>query len=91
MSEGDHEGGRVTDEHELMVNFDIEEEELEDYMTDGKISLTMIFEKISFTLSQEMLYELIEEEVDHLLLSIRVQDEQGNITIEIIDVHVHMD
>ncbi len=85
----DHEGGRIAEEHEPLIDFDIEEEDLDNYMIDGKISLTTIFEEIGFTLSQEMKDELAEEEIDHLLLTIRVQDEQGNITVENTDVHIH--
>ncbi|HBH22203.1 MAG TPA: hypothetical protein DDY13_02145 [Cytophagales bacterium] len=87
----DHDHGRVTEDHEPMIDFPIEEGEMENYMTDGKISLNAIFQEINFTLSQEMLNELTAEEIDHLLLMVRVQDEQGNITVEKVDVHIHQD
>jgi len=85
----DH-GGRIASEEDL-IELELEEEELEKYMTDGAIALDMVFEDINFVLSQEQLDELLEEEIDHLMLMIKVHDEQGNIAVSNTEVHVHMD
>jgi hypothetical protein len=53
--------------------------------------LDKVFEEINFVLSQGQLDELVAEEVDHLMLMIKVHDEQGNIAVSKTDVHVHTD
>lgn len=85
----DH-GGRIASEEDL-IDLGIEEEDLEKYMTDDAIVLNKVFEEINFMLSQEKLDELVEEEIDHLMLMIKVHDEQGNIAVSNTEVHVHMD
>jgi hypothetical protein len=82
-------GGRVADED--LIDFDLDEDQLEDFMVNDAIILEKIFEEIDFTLSQAQLNELIAEDVDHLQLMIKVYDEQGNIAVSITDVHVHTD
>jgi len=95
LGEGSHEdhdhnhGGRIA-EVDLIDSY-FEEAELQQFMVDENIILDKIFEHINFTLSQDELNELVDEEVDYLLLTITVADEQGNITVSNIDVHVHMD
>ncbi len=95
LGEGHHDdhdhnhGGRVADED--LIDFDLDEEELEAYMEGDAIILEKIFEEINFTLTQEQLNELIAEELDHLVLTIKVWDEQGNIAVSFTDVHIHMD
>jgi len=86
--EHDH-GGRIAEEDLIDVHF--EEEELAQFMVDGAIILDKIFETINFTLSEAELDELIEEEIDHLKLTISVHDEQGNIAVSNTEVHVHTD
>jgi hypothetical protein len=88
--EHDHDhGGRVADGD--LIDAFFEEQELQQLMVDDAIILDSVFEYINFSLSQTQLDELISEEVDHLLLQIKVYDEQGNISISNTDVHVHMD
>lgn len=88
--EHDHDhGGRVADEDLIDVFF--EDQELQQFMENDTIILDKVFEYINFTLSQAQLDELISEEIDHLLLTITVFDEQGNIAVSNTDVHVHMD
>ena len=94
LGEGVHDddhshGGRVVEEDLIDVTF--EEEELQQFMVDDLIILDKVFESINFSLSQTQLDELISEEVDHLLLQIKVFDEQGNISISNTVVHVHME
>ncbi len=79
------------DEHEALIDADYEGAELEIFMTEGVIQLDQVFESINFTLSQEQLDELISENVDHLLLSLKVKDEQGNLTISKTVVHIHIE
>ena len=82
-------GGRVAEDD--LIDFDLDENELADFMEGDAIVLEKIFEEINFTLSQAQLNELIAEELDHLQLMIKVYDEQGNIAVSITEVHVHMD
>lgn len=84
----DH-GGRVAAED--FIDFDLDEAEMDAYMEGDAIILDKIFEAINFTLSQTQLNELIAEEIDHLVLTIKVKDEQGNLAVSLTDVHVHMD
>jgi hypothetical protein len=86
----DH-GGRIGEDDHDLIDADYEEEELEQFMADDKIILDNVFEHINFTLSQEQLEELQEEEVDHLVLIIQVRDEQGNMAVSHTEVHVHAD
>lgn len=93
LGEGNHEGhdhshGRIAEDD--LVDADYEEEELKQFMVDGAIILEKVFEDINFTLSQGQLNDLIEEEVDYLLLTIKVFDEQGNIAVSNTDVHLHL-
>lgn len=95
LGEGDHgdhdhnHGGRIAEDD--LIDLYLEGDELNQFMVDDAIILDRIFEYIDFTLSQSQLDELIEEEIDHLALSIKVFDEQGNIAVSNTDVHVHMD
>jgi len=82
-------GGRVAEGDLIDVHF--EDQELLQFMVDDKIMLNKVFEYVDFTLSQGQLDDLIAEEIDHLLLTITVLDEQGNIALSNTDVHVHMD
>ena len=83
--------GRTSqDEHEALIDADYEGSELDVFVTEGVIQLDQVFESIDFTLSQQQLDELTSEGVDHLLLSIKVKDEQGNLTISRTAVHIHM-
>ena len=87
----EHAHGRIgQDEHEFLIDVDYEGSELEVFMIDGIIQLDQVFESINFTLSQQQLNDLISEDVDHLLLSINVKDEQGNLTISRTVVHIHI-
>jgi hypothetical protein len=81
----------IQDDHEDLIDIDFEEADLEPYMVEGAIILEQIFEYIDFTLSQEQLQDLIDEDIDHLQLTLTVHDEQGNITISKTVVHVHTD
>lgn len=82
-------GGRLgEDGHGNLIETAYDENELESFMMDGKIILDDIFDDINFTLSPDQQAELIEEEVDHLLLNIRVHDEQGNIAVSNTEVHL---
>lgn len=83
--------GRIgQDEHGALIDADYEGSELELFMVDGVIQLDQVFESIGFTLSQKQFNELSSEGVDHLMLSIKVKDEQGNLTISRTVVHIHM-
>ena len=83
--------GRTSqDEHDALIDVDYEGSELDVFMTDGVILLDKVFESIDFTLSQEQLNELNSEGVDHLMLSIKVKDEQGNLTISRTVVHIQI-
>lgn len=85
-------GGRIAEEgHEALIDVFYEEGELDQFIVDGAIVLGKVFEHLNFTLTQDQLNELITEEIDHLLLTIRVNDKQGNIAVSNTDVHVHMD
>jgi hypothetical protein len=95
LGEGLHEdhdhnhGGRIAEEDLIDVYF--EGEDLKKFMVDGAIILEKVFEDINFTLSQDQLNDLIEEELDYLLLTIKVFDEQGNIAVSNTDVHLHLE
>ena len=87
----DH-GGRIAeDDHALKEAVYEGEEALEPFMVDDKIMLDKVFEDFNFTLSQEQLDELQEEDVDHLVLIMQVRDEQGNLAVSHTEVHVHAD
>jgi hypothetical protein len=85
----DH-GGRIASETDL-IDLEIGEADLGNYITEDAIMLDEVFEEINFVLSQGQLDELVAEEVDHLMLMIKVHDEQGNIAVSKTDVHVHTD
>lgn len=91
LGEGhDHDhGGRLAEED--LIDVTVEEEELQQFMVDDLIIMDKVFESINFSLSQTQLDDLISEEGDHLLLQIKVFDEQGNISISNTVVHVHME
>lgn len=91
-SHGDHDhdhGGRIAEED--LIDFYVDEAALDQFMVDEAIILKNVFEQINFTLSQEQMDELIAEDTDHLVLTIKVFDEQGNIAVSNTDVHLHMD
>jgi len=79
--------GRIADEHLIEKAYD--HEAFESFMDGENIILENIFADINFTLSEQQHTELEEEEIDHLELTIRVEDEQGNITVSKTEVHVH--
>ncbi len=88
--EHQHIHGRVgQDDHEFLIDADYIGSELEVFMVDGIIQLDQVFESIAFTLSREQFNELNGEGVDHLMLSINVFDEQGNLTLSKTVVHIH--
>jgi len=76
------------DEPYFLIDVDYEGTELELFMIDGIIQLDQVFESINFTLSQQQLDDLTSEDVDHLILNIKVKDEQGNLTISRTIVHI---
>ena len=87
--EHEHVHGRVKqDEPYFLIDVDYEGTELELFMIDGIIQLDQVFESINFTLSQQQLDDLTSEDVDHLILNIKVKDEQGNLTISRTIVHI---
>ncbi len=87
----DHVHGRIEqDEHSNLIDVDYEGSDLEVFMIDGIIQLDLVFESIDFTLSQQQLDELTSEGIDHLLLNLKVRDEQGNMTISRTIVHIHI-
>ena len=87
----DHVHGRIEqDEHSNLIDVDYEGSDLEVFMIDGIIQLDLVFESIDFTLSQQQLDELTSEGIDHLLLNLKVMDEQGNLTISRTIVHIHI-
>ena len=77
------------DGHEDLIDEYFGDTDLESFMIDGVIQLNQVFEFINFTLSQEQLDELIAENIDHLQLTLKVKDEQGNLTISSTIVHIH--
>jgi hypothetical protein len=86
-----HPNGRISqDENDFLIDVDYEGSELEVFMIEGVIQLDQVFESIDFTLSQQQLDELMGEDIDHLILSIKVKDEQGNLTISRTVVHIHI-
>ena len=95
LGEGSHEdhdhshGGRIAAED--LIDSYFEEAELQQFIVDGNIILDKVFQSIDFILSENELNDLIQEEVDYLLLTITVVDEQGNISVSNTDVHVHND
>jgi len=87
----EHVHGRIEqDEPYILIDADYEGTDLELFMIDGIIQLDQVFESINFTLSQQQLDELTSEDIDHLLLIIKVKDEQGNLTISRTIVHIHI-
>jgi hypothetical protein len=89
--EHEHVHGRIgQDDHEFLIDADYEGSELEVFMIEGVIQLDQVFESINFILSQEQLIELSSEGIDHLMLIIKVMDEQGNLTISKTVVHIQM-
>ena len=88
--EHEHIHGRILqDGHEYLIDEDYEGTELEAFMVEGVIQLDQVFESINFILSEEQHDELESEDVDHLMLTISVIDEQGNMTINETVVHIH--
>ena len=81
----DHSSGRLKDEEHL---FEVvyEENELAQFETDNGYQLENLMG--SFTLTQAMADAL---ESDHLVLTVQADDEQGNIAISKIPVHIHFD
>jgi len=87
----EHVHGRIgQDEPYILIDVDYEGTDLELFMIAGIIQLDQVFESINFTLSQQQLKELTSEDIDHLLLNIKVRDEQGNLTIGRTVVHIHI-
>ncbi len=84
--EHEHDHGRVADDD--LIDFDVEEAELENYMVDGVISVKKIFESINFTLSSAQYADLASEDVHHLALTISVLDKQGNIAVHRTEVEM---
>ena len=79
-------GGRIASAD--LVDMFFEEQELQQFMVNESIILEIVFAYINFSLSQTQLDELIAEHIDHLLLTIIVNDNQGNIAVSNTDVHV---
>jgi hypothetical protein len=71
------------DDHKELIHAYYEDQELNEFMLQGLISLDRLF-------SQQQLDELVQEAADHLLLTMKVLDEQGNLTINVTIVHVHV-
>jgi len=87
--EHDHVHGRTGEEdHEYLIDMDYEGGTLYAFMIDEVIQLDLVFTSINFTLSQETFDELTTEDVDHLILTLKVRDEQGNLTISRTIVHI---
>ncbi|MCG8310941.1 MAG: DUF4625 domain-containing protein [Cytophagales bacterium] len=95
LGEGTHDdhdhdhGGRIAEDD--LIDQDFEENDLAQFMVDDAIILDKVFESINFTLSKDQLDDLVAEEIDHLILTIKVHDEQGNITVSNTEVHIHQD
>lgn len=70
-----------------LINTQYESPVLDGFMIDNAIILDLIFEDINFTLTQQLFDDLKGAGLDHLVLSIEVRDEQGNLSIRHIDVH----
>jgi len=64
---------------------------LDDFMVNDAIVLDLVFETINFTLSQQQHDDLTFEGIDHLILTLKVRDEQGNLTIQNTFVYVPSD
>jgi len=85
-----HEHVRIKqDGHEYLIDEDFEGIELDQFMIDDAIQLDKVFEYINFTLTQTQADELVGEGIDHLLLILKVRDEQGNLTISNTSVYIH--
>jgi len=79
----------IQDDHQDLIDEDFVGAELEVFMIEEAIQLEMVFESINFILSQEQYNELLNEGIDHLILTMKVRDEQGNLTISKTAVHIH--
>lgn len=83
-SEQDH--GRKA---ETLYEINLEGSGLDPYYNqEGSLDISAM---IDFTLSEQELVELLAEGIEHLELKIEAHDMQGNISIEIIPVHIHID
>jgi hypothetical protein len=77
------------DGYEDLIDVNFEGAELDQFMIDDAIQLDNVFEAINFTLSQAQLDNLVDEGIDHLVLTIKIHDEQGNINMSNTEVHIH--
>lgn len=84
----DH-GGRITDD--ALAEIDLDEADLGNYTADGALSLALISAAMDFTLSAQEAAALSAEGVDHLELTIKVLDKQGNYAFVFTPVHLHME
>ncbi len=83
----DHDHGRKM-EGELF-EIEIHHEDIGDYENpDGSLNISGM---VNYALDQSAADELLSEEVDHLVLKVKVIDRQGNYSIEKIPVHLHTD
>lgn len=86
----DHSHLRIfQDGHEPLIDEDFGEAELNDFTIDGMVRLELVFQSINFILSREQSEELESENTDHLILTMRVTDNQGNVTVHKTVVHIH--
>ena len=85
--EDEHDHGRIMEDH--LFEIEIHDDEISEYENpDGSLDIESM---IGYTLNASTAAELIAEELDHLTLEISVLDKQGNIAIEIIPVHLHLE
>lgn len=86
-----HTDGRIAEEDQSNL-FEVvyEGSALDPFINGGAIMLNALFEDIGFVLSANQLNKLISENIDHLILTIKAFDEQGNIAFHFTSVHVHV-
>lgn len=90
--DGQHDHARFAqDEHGDLIHADYEGPELLTFTTDGAIQLDKIFQQINFHPGQEQMDDLLADGLDHLLLTLKVKDEQGNLTLDHTPVHLNFD
>jgi hypothetical protein len=86
---GHNHSGRIADE--ALAEIDLDEADLGNYTADGALSLALISAAMNFTLSAQEADALSAEGVDHLELTIKVLDHQGNYAFEFTPVHLHLE
>jgi hypothetical protein len=86
-----HQHDQMRMEVEDLIDVHYEGTGLDAFMVNDTIILDLVFGTINFTLSQQQHDDLTGEGIDHLILTLEVRDEQGNLTIQNTPVYVPAD